>query len=148
MLKLSPRWILWKKIPSNLAEKWKFNVPLKIEFLAFWVPCISKTVRDKKKIDWKQFWKLSFREIQWKKSHHNWMKNKNMMWPRKSCFCPFRLSWKQSEIDKIGCNNSESSQWEESNEKKSHQIWMKNKNLMWPQKSHFCPFGPLVFRKR
>ena len=33
---------------SKLAEKLKFNVPLKIVFLAFWAPCISKMVRDRK----------------------------------------------------------------------------------------------------
>ena len=77
-----------KKIPSKLDEKWKFYAAPKIAFLAFWAPCISKTVRDRK--NWLQrVWKISFRGMQWKKSHQNRIKNKTLMWLQKSHFCPF-----------------------------------------------------------
>ena len=37
------------KIPSKWDEKWKFYVGPKIAYLAVWAPCISKTVKDRKK---------------------------------------------------------------------------------------------------
>ena len=62
-----------KKIPSKLDEQQNFDVALKITFLPFWAPCISKTVWDRKN------WLNNYESSHWEESN-----DKN----------PIKIGWK------------------------------------------------------
>ena len=135
-------------IPSKFDEKWKFYVGPKIAFLAFWGPCILKTIRDRKKSAVKILKALTERNPMKKNPIKIGWKMKILCRPQNHIFDhlgPLYLE-NSKRLKKIGCNNSESSHWEESNEKNPIKIGWKIKISCGLKYRIFALLGPLYLK--